>query len=209
MLYLYPEQIDSNLIETVATTENILPYFDLPIQHINNDILKQMNRKTTAENIIEKINIIKEKIPTATIRTSLIAGFPGETDAQFEELLSFVKKTKFDRLGCFSYSKEEDTMAALLPNQISEKTKNLRTALIYSVSEKIIQQKALDEVSKTLEVVVDEKNENYYIARTEKDAPGVDCNVFFKSEKNLKSGDFVNVKITNAKNGDLYGKHLV
>ena len=130
LLYLYPELIKESLIKTIAKTENILPYFDLPIQHINDEILEKMNRKTNSKQIIEKINLIRKIIPNATIRTSLIAGFPGETQEQFNELLNFVKKIKFNRLGCFKYSNEEGTKSFNFKNQISEKVKLKRTQLI-------------------------------------------------------------------------------
>lgn len=205
VLYLYPEKIESSLIKTMANSEKILPYFDLPIQHINNQILKKMNRKTTTKQIVEKLNLIKTIAPNATIRTSLIAGFPGETKAEFKELLNFVLEFKFNRLGCFSYSREEGTKAYSFKNQISEKTKQLRTKLIYKASNEIIKKKALKEVSKTLEVIVDKKLKDFYVGRTKKDAPEVDCCVFFSSNKALNVGDIVNVKINATKNQNLIG----
>ncbi len=209
LLYLYPELIKESLIKTIAKTENILPYFDLPIQHINDLILEKMNRKTNSKQIIEKINLIRKIIPNATIRTSLIAGFPGETEEQFNELLNFVKKIKFNRLGCFKYSNEEGTKSFNFKNQISEKVKLKRTQLIYEESEKIIIKQAKEEISKNLTVIVDEKqDENKYIGRTKKDAPEVDCLVYFNSSEKLKNGDFVKVKVTATKEENLVGEFL-
>ena len=209
LLYLYPELIKESLIKTIAKTENILPYFDLPIQHINDEILEKMNRKTNSKQIIEKINLIRKIIPNATIRTSLIAGFPGETEEQFNELLNFVKKIKFNRLGCFKYSNEEGTKSFNFKNQINEKVKLKRTQLIYEESEKIIIKQSKEEISKNLTVIVDEKqDENKYIGRTKKDAPDVDCLVCFNSSEKLKNGDFVKVKITATQEENLVGEFL-
>lgn len=205
VLYLYPEKISSSLIKTMANSEKILPYFDLPIQHINDEILKKMNRKTTSKQIIEKLNLIRSIAPNATIRTSLIAGFPGETTAQFNQLLNFVLEFKFNRLGCFSYSREEGTKAYHLKNQISEKIKQQRTKLIYKVSNKIIEKNALKQISKILDVIVDKKMKDFYVGRTKKDAPEVDCCVFFSSNKNLNVGDIVKVKINSTKSQNLIG----
>ena len=168
-----------------------------------------MNRKTTSDEIIKKIELIRNILPKATIRTTLMTGFPGETNSQFEEMLNFVKTFKFDRLGCFSYSQEEGTKAATFENQIGEETKKQRTRLIYKVSEEIIQKKALEEKNKTIEVVVDRKINNLFIGRTKRDAPDVDCCVFFNSNKNLKKENFFYVKIKYAKNGNLYGNLTV
>ncbi len=210
-LYAYPERITESLIKTIKESKNILPYFDIPIQHINDDILKSMNRKTNKKQILEKIELIRKNIENATLRTSLIVGFPGETEKQFKELLNFVKEIKFDRLGCFSYSQEEGTKAALLENQIDENTKEKRRKAIYKISEKILKQKALADVEKTIEVIVDQEVDTYidvtiYMSRTKKDAPKVDCVVFFSTEKKLKIGDIVNVYIKGIdRNSNLFG----
>lgn len=210
-LYAYPERITLSLIETIKESKNILPYFDIPIQHINDDILKNMNRKTNKKQILEKINLIRKNIENATLRTSLIVGFPGETQKQFKELLNFVKEAKFDRLGCFSYSQEEGTKAALLEDQIEDNIKEKRKRDIYKISEKILKQKALSEVDSVTEVIIDQKintymNINMYKGRTKKDAPDVDCCVFFSSEKELKVGNIVNIYIKGIdKNSNLFG----
>lgn len=210
-LYAYPERITSSLVETIKESKNILPYFDIPIQHINDDILKKMNRKTNKKQILEKIELIRKNIENATLRTSLIVGFPGETEKQFRELLNFVKEIKFDRLGCFTYSQEEGTKAALLEDQIDEKTKEKRRKAIYKASEKILKEKALVDVGNTVEVIVDQEIDRYidvtmYVGRTKKDAPKVDCVVFFSTEKKLKIGDIVDVYIKGIdKNSNLFG----
>lgn len=210
-LYAYPERITSSLVETIKESKNILPYFDIPIQHINDDILKKMNRKTNKKQILEKIELIRKNIENATLRTSLIVGFPGETEKQFRELLNFVKEIKFDRLGCFTYSQEEGTKAALLEDQIDEKTKEKRRKSIYKASEKILKEKALVDVGNTVEVIVDQEIDKYidvtmYVGRTKKDAPKVDCVVFFSTEKKLKIGDIVDVYIKGIdKNSNLFG----
>ena len=205
-LYAYPERIEEGLIETVASNKKIVPYFDIPIQHINDEILNRMNRKINSKQIIEKINLIRKKIPNATLRTTLIVGFPGETDSQFEELLNFVETIKFDRLGCFSYSQEEGTKAALFKNQIEEKTKKKRRKKIYITSEKILKQKAMKETKKTVEVIVDEKTDDLYVGRTKKDLPEVDCCVFFSSKKHIEIGEILEVEIKGIdKNLNLFG----
>ncbi len=210
-LYAYPERITKSLIKTIKENRKILPYFDIPIQHINDDILKNMNRKTNKKQILEKIELIRKNIENATLRTSLIVGFPGETEKQFKELLNFVKEIKFDRLGCFSYSQEEGTKAALLEDQIDKKTKEERRNAIYKASEKILKQKALNEVDSVVEVIVDQEIDKYidvtmYLGRTKKDAPDVDSVVFFSTEKKLKIGDIVNVYIKGIdRNSNLFG----
>ena len=165
-----------------------------------------MNRKTNSKQIVEKINLIRKKIPHATIRTTLIVGFPQETNEQFEELLNFIKKIKFDRLGCFSYSKEEGTKAALLKGQIPEKIKEKRRKKIYQTSEKILKQKSIEQIGKVVEVIVDKKTKDLYIARTKKDLPEVDCCVFFSSKEKIEIGEIIKVKITGIeKNLNLFG----
>ncbi len=204
-LYAYPERISRRLVETVRDNKNILPYFDMPIQHINDEILKRMNRKTNSKQIFEKVELIRNILPNATLRTTLIAGFPGETDEQFEELLNFVKEIKFDRLGCFSYSKEEGTRAFNFENHVSEKVKKLRTKLIYNESSNILHKKAIECIGKNMEVIIDKKSSGVYVGRTEKDAPDIDCLVYFKANTNLNIGDIVNVKVEDVNENDLFG----
>ena len=206
-LYAYPEKIDEKLLEVIAKNKNILPYLDLPIQHINDEILKKMNRKTTKQQILDKVELIRSILPNSILRTTLIAGFPGETDAQFEELLSFVKESDFSRLGCFAYSQEEGTAAAKLPNQIPEQVKNQRATAIMAEAQDLIEKFAEKTVSKSIEVIVDRFENGLYIARSIADAPEIDCNVYIKSKTNLNIGDIVKVKINKAEYGDLFGEY--
>lgn len=209
-LYAYPERIDEELLYTIASEDNILPYLDLPIQHINDAILKKMNRRTTGDQIKDKIFLIRRILKNAVLRTTLIAGFPGETEEQFNELLQFVKDSDFDRLGCFAYSQEEGTAAALLPNQIDTDTKNLRANTIMLEAEKLIEKRCKKFIDKTIDVIIDyKKNENYYIGRSIADAPEIDCNVYFSSNVPIKNGEIVKVKVEKSEYGDLFGRAVL
>ncbi len=209
-LYAYPERIDEELLYTIASEDNILPYLDLPIQHINDAILKKMNRRTTGDQIKDKIFLIRRILKNAVLRTTLIAGFPGETEEQFNELLQFVKDSDFDRLGCFAYSQEEGTAAALLPNQIDTDTKNLRANTIMLEAEKLVEKRCKRFIDKTIDVIIDyKKNENYYVGRSIADAPEIDCNVYFSSNVPIKNGEIVKVKVEKSEYGDLFGRAVL
>lgn len=209
-LYAYPERIDEELLYTIASEDNILPYLDLPIQHINDAILKKMNRRTTGAEIKDKIFLIRRILKNAVLRTTLIAGFPGETEKQFDELLQFVKDSDFDRLGCFAYSQEEGTAAALLPNQIDTDTKNLRANTIMLEAEKLVEKRCKRFIDKTIDVIIDyKKNENYYVGRSIADAPEIDCNVYFSSNVPIKNGEIVKVKVEKSEYGDLFGRAVL
>lgn len=175
-LYSYPEGITDKLIETVANNDKIAKYFDIPIQHISDTILKKMNRKTSKENIIKILEKIRNKIPNVTLRTSLIVGFPGETKENFEELLEFVKNTKFDKLGTFMYSKEEGTPAAKLPNQIHGNTKKARYNKIMEAQQEISKQILGEKIGKTYKILVEDIafDKKYLIGRTMQDVPEED-----------------------------------
>ncbi len=211
-LYTYPEGIEDELIETVAKSKKIAKYFDIPIQHIQNDILKRMNRKTSKEQIINLIQKIRTKIPEVTLRTSLIVGFPGETKENFEELQEFVKTVKFDKLGVFKYSKEEKTPAAKLPNQIHGNTKKARFNKIMQIQKEISKQKQEEKKGKIFKVLVEEKtfDNRYLIGRTMQDVPEIDGVVYIKNNQNLKNekylNTFVNCKITEVTEYDLIGE---
>ena len=210
-LYSYPEGITEKLIKTVANNKKIAKYFDIPIQHISNSILKKMNRKTSKENIINIIDKIRKHVPDVTLRTSLIVGFPGETQENFKELLSFVKTTKFDRLGTFMYSKEEGTPAAKLPEQIHGNTKKSRYNKIMKAQAEISLKKLEEKIGKTYKVLIENMSFDgkYFIGRTMQDVPEEDGLVYIKKDKKLNEKDilnrFVNCKIVDVSNYDLIG----
>ena len=211
-LYSYPEGITDKLIETVANNDKIAKYFDIPIQHISDPILKKMNRKTSKENIIKILEKIRNKIPNVTLRTSLIVGFPGETKENFEELLEFVKDTKFDKLGTFMYSKEEGTPAEKLPNQIHGNTKKARYNKIMEAQQEISKQILEEKIGKTYKILVEDISfdKKYLIGRTMQDVPEEDGLVYIKKDKNLNENkvlnNFVNCKIIDVSNYDLIGE---
>ncbi len=208
-LYTYPESITDELIEEVKNNDKICKYFDMPIQHISNNILKRMNRKSTKETIMNVIEKIRKNIPDVVIRTTLIVGFPGETTEDFNELYKFVEKTKFDKLGVFSYSKEEGTPAAKFEKQLHYRTKQQRNEAIMNIQKAIMNEKLEKMVMKEYEVVIDGITEDgkFYIARTKQDAPDVDSIVYLnkRDAKNL-TGKFVNCLITKHNGYDLVGE---
>ena len=175
-LYSYPEGITDELIDVVKNQEKIAKYFDIPIQHISDDILKKMNRKTSKENIENLITKIRKNIPNVTLRTSLIVGFPGETEKDFQELYDFINKTKFDKLGVFKYSKEEGTPASTMKNQIHHMTKKSRYNKIMSLQQIISNEKLKDKIGENIEVLVERKSfdNKYFIGRTKNDVPDID-----------------------------------
>lgn len=211
-LYSYPEGITDELIEVVAKNEKIAKYFDIPIQHISNPILKKMNRRTNKENIINIIQKIRKQIPNVTLRTSLIVGFPGETRENFEELLEFVKTTKFDKLGTFMYSKEEGTPAAKLPDQIHGNTKKSRYNKIMEAQSKISLENLEKKIGNTYKVLVENISfdKKYFIARTMQDVPEEDGIVYIKNDGTHKIDEilnnFIECKIESVSNYDLIGK---
>ena len=207
-LYSYPEGITEELIEVVARNEKIAKYFDIPIQHSSDVILKKMNRKTNKKQIKEIINKIRNKIPDAIIRTSLIVGFPSETEADFQDLLEFVKETKFDRLGTFMYSKEDGTPAARLPKQIHGNTKKSRYNKIMKEQQKIAAEKMKEKIGKECEVLVENISFDgkYLIGRTMQDAPDIDGLVYIKCKEENPTKylhQFIKCKIVDSKDYDL------
>lgn len=211
-LYSYPEGITDELIDTVANNPKIAKYFDIPIQHISNNVLKKMNRKTSKEKIEKLLEKIRNKIPNVTLRTSLIVGFPGETEDEFEELLEFVKKAKFDKLGTFMYSKEEGTPAARLPEQIHGNTKKARYNKIMKAQKQISLEKQENKIGKTYKVLVEDISFDgkYFVGRTMQDVPEEDGLVYIKDAQNYKQEDilnyFIDCKIEEASEYDLIGK---
>lgn len=206
--YCYPEEIYDELIDTILEESKICNYLDLPIQHINDDILRSMGRRTTKKQITTMIAQLRSKIPDIILRTTLISGFPGETPKQHEELLEFVDETEFDRLGVFAYSPEEDTKAALMEQQIEEEVKIARRDSIMELQQEIAYDKAEAMIGRVLDAMVEGKvaDENAYVARTYGDAPGIDGYLFINTGEVLVSGDFVKVKITGALEYDLIGE---
>lgn len=209
-LYTYPEKIDDKLIDTVAENAKLVKYFDIPLQHADGEILRKMNRKGDADSYKKMIKKLREKIADVTIRTTFIAGFPGETDKQFEILHKFVKDMRFDRLGCFTYSAEEDTVAAAMDGQIDEQTKQDRVDTIMTDQTLISAEKNCDKIGKTLEVLV-EGYDSYircYFGRTQFDAPEIDGKIFFTTDSPLVIGDFVKVLINDSLEYDLLGEKV-
>lgn len=207
ILYCYPEEITDELIDTIAELPKVCNYLDIPIQHGSDNILKKMGRWTDKNEIISIVDKLREKIPDIALRTTLITGFPGETEEDFEELKEFVKKLRFDRLGVFTYSREEDTPAAEMEGQVSEDVKEARRNEIMEIQQEIAFEKGREHIGEDFDVMIEGSlpDEGVYIARTYMDAPDVDGYVFISSDWHLDSGDFVKVEITGAKEYDLIG----
>lgn len=206
LLYLNPERITDQLLELIASSKRVCKYIDLPVQHINNRILKAMNRRITRQEIEALIAKIRKKIPGVCLRTSLIVGFPSETKEEFNELLKFVKEVKFDRLGAFIYSREEDTPAYSFKGQITAKLKQERFDAVMSEQQKIAAELNSKFLDKTITVLIDEKQDGAYIGRSQFDAPEVDGMVYVNSKRALSAGEFVKVKITDTLEYDLVGE---
>lgn len=203
-LYAYPESITDELIEVVKSEKKICHYFDIPIQHFSDDILKRMNRKTTGENIKNIVSKIRKEIPDVIIRTSLIVGFPGETEEDFEILKSAVEDLKFDRLGCFTYSKEEGTPAAKFENQVHPKTKDKRKNVIMNIQNKISTDKMKEKIGKEYEILIEDYSDDglFYVGRSYMDSPDTDGVIYVNIEDDL-IGKFVKCKIVNSSDYDL------
>lgn len=208
ILYCYPEEITDELIEVIRTEKKICHYLDIPIQHASDSVLQQMGRKTNQKQLIQMIEKLRQRIPDIVLRTTLIAGFPGETQQQHEEVMAFVDKMEFERLGVFAYSAEEDTAAAHLPNPVAEEVKERWRDEIMELQQEIAFERAQDQVGRQLTVLIEGKltEENAYIGRSYMDAPNVDGYVFVTTDEELLSGDFVQVRITGAAEYDLIGE---
>lgn len=208
ILYCYPEEIYPELIQTMKEERKICHYLDLPIQHCNNRILKRMGRRTTKEELIQIVETLRKEIPDIIMRTTLITGFPGETQEEHEELMEFIDTMEFDRLGVFTYSAEEDTPAARMPDQIDEEEKQRRQAELMELQQEISIDKGNARIGSEVEVMVEGKvaDENAYVARTYGDAPGVDGYLFINTDTQLMSGDFAMVRVTGALEYDLIGE---
>ena len=207
-LYAYPESITDELIETVKDCDNVCNYFDIPVQHISDTVLKRMGRHTNSEAIYGVISKLRRKIPDVILRTSLIVGFPGETKEDFEELKEFVKATKFDRLGVFKYSIEDGTPAEKLDGHMDESIKEERRNEIMEIQQKISKEKNEEIIGKELECKIDSKADLGYIARSYRDVPDEDGLVFIETPKEHRTGDIVLAKVTNAEEYDLIAEEI-
>ncbi len=209
-LYAYPETITDELIEVVKNEDKICKYFDIPIQHISNSVLKRMNRKSNGETIRNLIKRLRKEIPGVVIRTTVMVGFPGETKEDFEELYDFVKEARFERLGAFSFSKEEGTPAEKLKDQIHPMTKKSRYNKIMSLQQKIASETQQEMVGKELEVLIETKtfDGKYYVGRSYREVPDIDGLIYIEMVDKALEGKFVKCKITKASGYDLIGKIL-
>ena len=206
IMYSYPESITEKLIDVIAAHDNICSYFDMPIQHASNRVLKRMNRRTAKEDIRNKVDMIRSKIPDAVIRTTVIVGFPGETEEDLEELIEFMKEIKFDRLGAFAYSREEDTPADRMDGHMDEEIKEERRERVMMVQQAISEEINQKREDKVFEVLIEEEaEEGVYVGRTQGDAEEIDSVVYVNSDEELEIGSFVNVYITEAMEYDLIG----
>lgn len=208
ILYCYPEEIDEQLIAAIKRNQKVCHYLDMPIQHANDEILRRMGRRTNQQALRETVARLREEIPDICLRTTLICGFPGETQAQHEELMRFVNEMEFDRLGAFTYSREEGTPAAEFPDQIEEETKLCWQEEVMELEQEIIFDQAEAMRDETIWVFVEGKlaDENVYVARSYRDAPDIDGYVFLSSDTELMTGDFVQARITGAMDYDLTAK---
>jgi len=208
LLYLYPDGITPEMIGLIKSNAKFVKYFDMPLQHISNSVLKNMNRKMTREEITEALRLIRAEIPQAVIRTQFIVGFPGESEADFEELLQFISEQKFDRVGCFQYSPEENTPAGKMAAQVDEKTKQRRYKAVMEIQQNISREKHKSFIGKTLEVVVEglsEETDLLLQGRTSQQAPDID-GVVLINDGQAQIGEFVKVKITQSMEYDLIGE---
>lgn len=209
MLYCYPDYITDELLQTMAQQEKIVKYMDLPLQHCNGRVLKAMNRRGDRESLTALIQKMRAMVPGLVLRTTLITGFPGETDEEFTDLAEFVKEIRFERLGCFSYSQEEGTLAAAMPNQIDEEVKNHRMEIIMEEQMRIMQENGEAQIGKTVTVLTEgfDRYAECYFGRTYADAPDIDGKVFFTvSGKKPRYGQFVQVNIGDCMDCDLTGE---
>ena len=208
ILYCYPDEITDELIQVMKEESKICHYLDLPIQHANDTILKRMGRRTSKQELIDIVQKLRKEIPDICLRTTLITGFPGETQEQHEEVMEFIDTLEFDRLGAFTYSPEEDTPAATFEDQIDEEVKEDRQADIMELQQEIAFNKAEDMIGREVLVMIEGKvaDENAYVGRTYRDAPNVDGLIFINTDVELISGDFAKVKVTGALDYDLIGE---
>ncbi|MBS0298745.1 MAG: 30S ribosomal protein S12 methylthiotransferase RimO, partial [Proteobacteria bacterium] len=209
LMYAYPSRVSPKLIETMAALPNVLPYLDVPLQHANPRILKAMKRPANAENNLARIRQWREICPDITLRSTFIVGFPGETEAEFEELLDFLREAQLDRVGCFAYSAVEGAAANQLPNAVPEEVKEDRRARFMQLQQDISRQRLTAKVGSTMTVMVDELADDHIIARSSADAPEIDGLVYVENADQAQPGDFIEVEITAADEHDLFAEAAV
>lgn len=209
LLYCYPDRVTDELLETMAREEKILPYLDLPLQHCDAQVLRRMNRRGDSESLLELLKKIRARVPGVTLRTTVMVGFPGEGEEAFEALMRFVQEARFDRLGCFAYSAEEGTPAALFEEQVPEKVKARRQELVMEAQERIMEEKSEAQIGCTLPVMVEgyDRYAGSFFGRSPADAPEVDGKVFFTAKRrSIDAGEIVRVRVTDQMEGDLIGE---
>jgi ribosomal protein S12 methylthiotransferase len=205
--YAYPSGFPMEILDVMNQRENICNYLDMPLQHISDNMLKSMRRGTTKQKTIDLVNAIRDKVPNIAMRTTLITGYPGETQQDFEEMQQWVEETRFDRLGCFTYSHEEKTHAYSLIDDVPEEVKQERADAIMEIQQGISFEKNQEKIGQTYKVLIDKKDGGYFVGRTEFDSPEVDNEVLIDAKKHYATvGSFVNVKIDSAEDFDLYGQ---
>jgi ribosomal protein S12 methylthiotransferase len=205
--YAYPSGFPMEILDVMNERDNICKYMDMPLQHISDNMLKSMRRGTTKQKTIDLVNQIRDKVPGIAMRTTLITGYPGETQQDFEEMQQWVEETRFDRLGCFTYSHEEKTHAHSLTDNVPEEVKQQRADAIMEIQQGISYEKNQEKIGHTFKVLIDKKDGNYFVGRTEFDSPEVDNEVLIDASKHYATvGSFVNVKIDSAEDFDLYGQ---
>jgi ribosomal protein S12 methylthiotransferase len=205
--YAYPSGFPMEILDVMNERKNICNYLDMPLQHISDNMLKSMRRGTTKQKTIDLVNAIRDKVPNIAMRTTLITGYPGETRQDFEEMQQWVEETRFDRLGCFTYSHEEKTHAYSLVDDVPEEVKQERADAIMEIQQGISYEKNQGKIGQTYKVLIDKKDNGYFVGRTEFDSPEVDNEVLIDAKKHYATvGGFVNVKIDSAEDFDLYGQ---
>ncbi|MFW5793034.1 MAG: 30S ribosomal protein S12 methylthiotransferase RimO [Bacteroidota bacterium] len=204
--YAYPHKFPEDVIDIIANNPKLCHYLDIPLQHINDSILNSMKRGHNNEDTVNLINKLRQKVPDIAIRTTMLVGYPGETDEMFEELLEFVKDQKFERLGVFTYSPEEGTKAFSLKDNVPEKTKNLRAEKLMKVQQEISLNNNLSKIGKSFKVIIDREEDDCFVGRTEFDSPEIDNEVLIKKDSLLKAGEFFNIRITDAAEFELFGE---
>jgi len=208
LMYAYPSRFPEDLISTIRDTDNICNYIDIPVQHISDNVLKSMRRGITKKALTDLLYRLKNEIPGIAVRTTLITGYPDETDEDFTELLDFVKEFKFDRLGVFTYSHEDGTYAANIPDRIPQKEKLNRQKILLDAQREISVRKNLESVGQVVKVLIDRKESDYYIGRSYKDSPEIDQEIYISGSE-LDIGEFYDVRIFDAEEFDLFGEIII